>query len=862
MPRHHSFKRLIARALAVTIAIPWPILIPPLPARADDVFPIPLIFIEEVAWAGSSLSTADEWIELANPGTATATVAGWSLRGAGNALIFLPGDTQIPPGGTYRIANYAETDEKSALSVAIHLAITTIALSNSTLGIELLDANGVIIDRAGNGQSPPAGSSPVHATMIRSATSSGDLAASWITATSSSGFKTGLSDIGAPGTCGLCIASPVTPSDIPPEAEEPFDVEPIPDEQTATSTAPDVTVTSTTPVMNVDPVTTTTTMPEIIIPIVTTTTPSVQAVFAPVLPPPPPLHITLSEAMSNPAAGPEWVELRIAETNATATDRALEIWDKSGRFMTVPAHTAITAPGYLVLTLTSARLNNGGDDLSVRELPPASGSSGVVLDMAQIPALEDGVAWAKNDSGSWGETEELTPSGPNRFSAATVVQPTQTTAAPKVSTPSMNAPKAETAATSTSPATTTYTGPPLTILLNEAMSNPDGGKEWVELRIAETDAAMTDRPYELWDASGRIATIPTGTPATSPGYLLVTLASARLNNGGDGLSLREAGGDITLDATDIPALAKGISWGRDEADQWTDAGHPTPGTSNQMETSEGEESIENTGGENEPSSGTSNTKTNAKSDSLTDYENDMPKESLVGARVRLVGTVGSVPRLLGATHAFILLGEDGRAAIAYLPKHLNTPTLGSTVRVMGTLTATERQLELRMKTSDVWMTIATSTPPRPRTVDFLAPGMEDAWGLVSATGTVKTVGTTSFVMDVDAVDVTVSAPAAAGYRTKRLVVGDRVHVTGLLDPRKETSTVIIRVPEDVELTAHAPDTVKPVSTTSDGKKPGGLPDWSPFGATAGAVAMTGGFQRLRSILKRRKLEAMAAGAVS
>lgn len=232
----------------------------------------------------------------------------------------------------------------------------------------------------------------------------------------------------------------------------------------------------------------------------------------------------------------------------------------------------------------------------------------------------------------------------------------------------------------------------------------------------------------------------------------------------------------------------------------------------------------------------------------------MPQESVVSARVRLVGTVGSVPRLLGATHAFILLGEDGRGAIIYLPKHLHTPTLGSTVRVMGTLTATERQLELRMKTTDVWMTIATSTPPTSREIDFLAPGAEDAWGLVAATGTVTTVGAKSVILDVDGVDVTVSIPTAAAYRAKRLTKGDSVHVTGLLDPRKEEVTILIRMPNDVVILTHAPNSITAPTTQT---KKSGLPDWTPFGAAAGAVAATGGLQRLRTFLRRRKLEAMA-----
>ena len=198
----HALKKQLRRACMIltTISFSFGGSLPHL-VRANELEgPISMItvIIEEVAWAGSSLSSADEWIELANMGHATATLAGWSVTGIAPLPVFLPENAKIAPGGTYRIANYAETDERSALNVAVQLATTTVALSNSTLGVTLLDASGVVIDRAGNSGAPFAGTSSPRATMVRSATSSGDLADAWITATSSIGFKTTEIDFGAP----------------------------------------------------------------------------------------------------------------------------------------------------------------------------------------------------------------------------------------------------------------------------------------------------------------------------------------------------------------------------------------------------------------------------------------------------------------------------------------------------------------------------------------------------------------------------------------------------------------------------------------------------------------------------------------
>jgi hypothetical protein len=796
------------------------------PLHAETPIDQPMVLIEEIAWAGSSLSTADEWIELANMGTATATIAGWSIRGIAPLPVFLPEGAEIVPGGTYRIANYPETDAKSSLAVTVQLTTTTISLSNSVLDATLIDASGAIVDRAGNGSAPFAGTASPRATMIRATSSTGDVAPAWITATSSVGFKTTGVDFGAPGVCLFCVPVAVMPEDV--STPVPAIV---PEPEISVAQAVDMlleTDETTQGVISAEELASSTTQ---IVPEIRTTTSTTGDIATP----PSPLTLRINEIVSNPATGPEWIEL--------------EMWDASRRIANIPAHTPVNSPGYLVVTLASARLNNGGDSVSIRE------SSGVVLHAVTIPALEHGVAWAKNTSGTWQETHTLTPNGINRFFIAEQTPKTQATNMPSV-IPSVAAATTTSVAANTLNATTSPaipSAPPMAFRLNEVVSNPQTGSEWVELFTTSTSATSTDRALELWDASGRIALISAFTPLTSPGYLTVKLASARLNNGGDELSLRTAANGLTEDTVTIPPLARGISWARDESGAWTDTDHLTPGALNILSSEPTAPDRSSNTDNAETRSLSSSSKVSKTSSSLLSYTNTMPTEPLSSTRVRLVGTVGSVPRLFGATHAFILLGEDGRAAIAYLPKHLNTPRFGSTVRVMGTLTATERQMELRMKTSDVWMTVPTSTPPQPRVMDFLAPATDDAWSLVNVTGTVTNVGTSRILLDVDAVEVTVTIPPVSGYRAKRLNVGDTVRVTGLFDPRKEAPTLMIRVPEDVFLVSHAPQSVtapeKPAQST--------FPDWSPFGAAAGAVAMTGGVQRLRSYMKRRKLAAMA-----
>ena len=237
----------------------------------------------------------------------------------------------------------------------------------------------------------------------------------------------------------------------------------------------------------------------------------------------------------------------------------------------------------------------------------------------------------------------------------------------------------------------------------------------------------------------------------------------------------------------------------------------------------------------------------------------MFEDNANGVRVRVTGTVGSVPRLLGATHAFILLGEDGRGVIFYLPKHLNVPPLGGAVRVMGTLTSTYKGPELRMKTTDVWQTVTMAlAPPKTRSVDLLIPGAEDAWSLMTATGTVKEVKARALVLDADGVDVQVNIPPAVKYRPQRLMKGDTVRVTALLDLRRDAPALLPRTPDEIEIVKHAPSSVASVSTD----KKSAFPDWTPFGAAAGAVVLTGAAKRLRELLRRRRLETLAKTAIT
>ena len=161
----------------------------------------PTIFVSEVAWAGSSLSASDEFIELFNTTNNPISLANWSLHGSatGGEALSLPQDAVIQPHSTYLIANYDVDNENSALEVIPDFATSSLSLGNTKLSVALVDDTGAVLDQVGDGVgSPPAGSVGVSMTRIDSSLN-GSVPEAWASTESSRNFKTGLSDLGTPG---------------------------------------------------------------------------------------------------------------------------------------------------------------------------------------------------------------------------------------------------------------------------------------------------------------------------------------------------------------------------------------------------------------------------------------------------------------------------------------------------------------------------------------------------------------------------------------------------------------------------------------------------------------------------------------
>ncbi len=701
------------------------------------------VVIGEVAWAGSSLSIADEWIEIWNLGDAPTSLAGWSLRGTGEhgAVIPLSSSSTIPARGVYLISNYASSDVKSALatSVVTDVVTTTVSLSNSALKIELLDATGTVVDTVGTGNAPPTGSvSPLKASMLRNVDT-------WVHATTSRGFKSGTMDLGTPGFCDGCAAA-VSPS-IPVPVVAPstptstlFSVSSIPlststsrianDTKAAMATSSPPTRTGSTTSTSAAHATsngTSTNMTIVPISIPTTSTSIVASATAPPLPPPPlppPLPpasprvmeiekprpnygmLRLNEIVPNPSIGKEWIEIVTLDASQHIDLRGCQVHDANGKILTLGSHTINPEESrYFVAHISSARLNNTSDSVALYD------PNGRLLDVMRYDATPRGSSWIRfpDLAGDWQLTSSLTPGAMNVLTSVATATPRELVD--------------DVAALPASSERTSASTPPAKDALDQTISaRKVAALEADEMRdiLAQERNALRDemKQIRLQEKADRAAERP----------------AVRETRAAKGTKRAHA-----ISAKPIPSITF---------------------------------------------------------DMLTHDE-------FAGARVRLTGRVGSPPGLL--THAFVLNAPDGRGLLVHSSGKQRLPALGETLVVTGSFRLNDRGIaSLRMSSRDAWVRIATSTEMIvPRIVDLLSPSVEDAWSVVRVTGTVMQVNGANIHLDLGDADTTVFVKPVVKYRAKRLESGDVIVVSGLLDSTREATRILPRTTNDLTIVKHA-----------------------------------------------------------
>src|SRR3989344_3389632 len=117
------------------------------------------VLINEVAWMGTAANSADEWVELYNPGAAAVDLAGWGLYEAGGGTLILNLSGNIAAGGYYLIER---TDDNSINDIIADVfgPFAGSGLNNSGEHIVLKDSTGTAVDSVDASAGWPGGDNP------------------------------------------------------------------------------------------------------------------------------------------------------------------------------------------------------------------------------------------------------------------------------------------------------------------------------------------------------------------------------------------------------------------------------------------------------------------------------------------------------------------------------------------------------------------------------------------------------------------------------------------------------------------------------------------------------------------------------
>ncbi len=159
------------------------------------------VVINELAWAGSSYSASDEFIELKNLTNENIDLGGWYLTklssGEEKVMLEISQGLEIEAGGFFVISNFDK--ENSVLNIEPDLIDSDVSLSNSSLQIKLYNSQNELIDVAGGGDAPFFGDNEWKTSMIRKKDiEAGDLPDAWTESLVSQNLDDNVSDFATP----------------------------------------------------------------------------------------------------------------------------------------------------------------------------------------------------------------------------------------------------------------------------------------------------------------------------------------------------------------------------------------------------------------------------------------------------------------------------------------------------------------------------------------------------------------------------------------------------------------------------------------------------------------------------------------
>lgn len=113
------------------------------------------VFFNELMWRGSSVSTADEWIELYNNSDEIVDISGWVIFDEDKGEVMIEIDKgKIAPRSFFLVSNNEKnhlfSGGESVLNIDPDMVSSKVGLSNDKLHLALKDGD-VVVDRVGDG---------------------------------------------------------------------------------------------------------------------------------------------------------------------------------------------------------------------------------------------------------------------------------------------------------------------------------------------------------------------------------------------------------------------------------------------------------------------------------------------------------------------------------------------------------------------------------------------------------------------------------------------------------------------------------------------------------------------------------------
>jgi len=784
------------------------------------------VLISELSWAGSSLSAADEWVELANISNEPVDVSGWSLSGASNAPIVFPAGSLIEAHTTFLITNYANTNTSTALNTSPQIVTTMVSLPNEKFAITLNAPDRGVVDSAGNGGAPFAGESggtgdAAHGryrSMERiSALLEGNTKDAWTHAETSNGFKDTTLDQGTPGSLNTFLqthlienASASTVS-APLIATEPATA--AESEHLCSDVVIDTPVISTPEQALFEPIVEQSVLPSVPETEPTPPSPTQETTIPEISVTSPQGTLRISEIFSRPALGDsEWVEVENYSAYPVTTN-GWSILDASSASTAFP--NEVILPGaFLVIENPKGKLNNDGDSVVLKD---ANGSvvESVLYntDLGSVPNENESLVRTqtntlvvsttptKNSSNILTprppkittSTSHTTPSTPNTANT-TNTEPTVTnTQVSEVALPPLSP---QTSPTPLTPPTSPVPqGSPIilkTLRLSELYPNTGGNDvthEFIEIENTG-DQSVSLHGWILKDASGTTFLFSKDAmiAANTFNAFLRPETDISLNNDGDTIVLIAPDGAI-VDTQTYDHAKSTFSFARTE-NLWNWTTTPTPNEPNVVSGNSPSISTATETGTSSTSNTSSTTQSNGTNTPFV-LTIDEAKLRPDGTRIKIRGVVTALPNTFNSQTMYV---QDATGGIQIYKNDCIFPTLaeGQSVTITGVLSHVSGEARLKVMNQTSMIVGSTISAIAPNTV---APDDDSSVGsLMTIAGIITSKSGTRLGLNVDGNTWNIDLPktTATTYRT-----GDAVQISGILANTKNGTVLKARSEQDV-----------------------------------------------------------------